>query len=145
MSPLRQERPNPAHKDMESRITVVDLAGSERQSKTDVTSAIHSAEAETRAPPKSTSRGGVGGGDGGGGGRGAASPIPSQPTAHPSQPALVFLALSWTPARGELLSAAPAGKINMSLLILGRCLSACSGTGAKHIPVRESVLTKCGV
>eukprot|EP01004_Peranema_trichophorum_P004254 NODE_318_length_2966_cov_42.475554_g275_i0.p1 GENE.NODE_318_length_2966_cov_42.475554_g275_i0~~NODE_318_length_2966_cov_42.475554_g275_i0.p1 ORF type:complete len:710 (+),score=156.12 NODE_318_length_2966_cov_42.475554_g275_i0:549-2678(+) len=37
-----------------------------------------------------------------------------------------------------------AERINMSLLILGRCLSSCSDSsaGSKHIPIRESVLTK---
>jgi hypothetical protein len=40
------------------------------------------------------------------------------------------------------VQAAEAERINMSLLILGRCLSASSGSGKQHIPVRESVLTK---
>jgi WD40 repeat protein len=35
-----------------------------------------------------------------------------------------------------------AERINMSLLILGRCLSACSEGQKGHIPLRESVLTK---
>lgn len=36
-----------------------------------------------------------------------------------------------------------AERINMSLLILGRCLSACAEGSKGHIPIRESVLTKC--
>eukprot|EP00667_Euglena_gracilis_P006968 EG_transcript_7027 len=35
-----------------------------------------------------------------------------------------------------------AERINMSLLILGRCLSACAEGSKGHIPIRESVLTK---
>eukprot|EP00669_Euglena_mutabilis_P008524 TRINITY_DN3565_c0_g1_i1.p1 TRINITY_DN3565_c0_g1~~TRINITY_DN3565_c0_g1_i1.p1 ORF type:complete len:406 (+),score=145.88 TRINITY_DN3565_c0_g1_i1:277-1494(+) len=59
---------------------------------------------------------------------------------------LVDLAGSERQSKTDVTSAvqaAEAEKINMSLLVLGRCLSACSSVGgSKHIPIRESVLTK---